>query len=175
MSYTTPYLTFLVNLFSLVDKGYSSIFVSMLESMHQKFLLKSKVIRNIGIVLFVLSFFAPLRWDDLRFFGGGIIFVATPDFAITEISAKPSEELSHSTLLFCIMMTAWLANFTVFFRLPLVIAIIAILLPWPAYIYLFSDLVHMIPFYPWAIGIALIHVSRFPKSWPKTLEPKPSD
>jgi hypothetical protein len=147
----------------------------MPESSHQKFLLKPKVIRNIGIVLFVLSFLAPLRWDDLRLFGGGCLFIATPSFALQEISVRPDEQLSHPIFLFIIMMTAWLANFTIFTRLPFVVALIAILLPWPAYIFLFSDVADYIPFYPWVIGIALIHISRFRKPLPNTaLEPTPT-
>jgi hypothetical protein len=145
----------------------------MPESMQQEFLLKPKVIRNIGILLIVLSFLAPLRWDDLRLFGGGYLFIATPGFAIQEISVKPDEELSHPIFLFVIMMIAWLANFTIFTRLPVALALIAIMLPWPAYIFLFSDCVGYIPFYPWAIGIALIHISRFRKPWPDT-SPEPN-
>jgi hypothetical protein len=69
------------------------------------------------------------------------------------------------------MMTAWIANLTVFTRLPVGLALIAILLPWPAYIFLFSVLAGFIPFYPWAVGIALIHLGRLAGPGPK-IEPR---
>jgi hypothetical protein len=121
-------------------------FVTMPESSNQKSLLRPKVIRNIGIVLFVLSFFAPFRWNDLRFFGGCFMFVAAPGFAFQEISVRPDEMLPHPITLFFVLMTTWLANFTIFTRLPLLVALIAILLPWFAYIYMFPELLDSIPF-----------------------------
>jgi hypothetical protein len=143
----------------------------MPESTQHPLLFRPKVIRNIGIVLFVLSFLAPPRWrggDDFHLFGGCAAFIQTPVIAIQAILANRDEAPSHPIFLFVMMMAAWSANFTIFTRMPLAVALIAVLLPWPAYIYLFSDLAGFIPFYLWAVGIALIHVSRFRKSWPNT-------
>jgi len=127
------------------------------------------MIRNIGIALFVLSFLVPPRWrggEDFHLFGGCAAFVQTPVIACQAILANRDEAPSHHILLFIIMMAAWIANLTIFTRMPLVVALIAILLPWPAYIYLYSVLAGFIPFYLWAVGIALIHLSRFRQPWP---------
>jgi hypothetical protein len=151
-------------------------FALMPESKHQMFLLRPKVIRNIGIVLFVLSFLAPARWrggEDFHLFGGCAAFIQTPVIACQAILANRDQAPSHPIFLFVIMMAAWVANLTVFTRMPFVVALIAILLPWPAYIYLFSDLVGFIPFYLWAVGIALIHLSRLCKPWPNQ-SPEPT-
>ena len=129
------------------------------------------MIRNIGILLFALSFIAPPRWqggEDFHFFGGGAAFIQTPVIACQAILTNRDQAPSRPIFLFIVMMAAWLANLTVFTRMPLIVALIAMLLPWPAYIYLFSDLAGFIPFYPWAVGIALIHLSRIPKPWPNT-------
>ena len=153
-------------------------FALMPESKHQMILLRPKVIRNIGIVLFVLSFLAPahpagdFRLRDYHLFGGVMAFIQTPVFACQRVlDVGPGESLSHAVFLFVIMMTAWIANLTVFTRLPVGLALIAILLPWPAYIFLFSVLAGFIPFYPWAVGIALIHIGRLAGPGPK-IEPR---
>jgi hypothetical protein len=64
---------------------------------------------------------------------------------------------------------AWLCNFTVFFRLQKWTASVAIIVPW---IFLLSwtippvqeevsfKTLSIIPFYPWAIGIGMIHLSK---------------
>jgi hypothetical protein len=138
----------------------------MPEIKHQMFLLRPKVIRNIGIVLFVLSFLAPSQpagGGDFHLFSGVVVFIQTPVFACEAVMEAPGAAPSHPVFLFVIIMTAWIANLTAFTRLPIGLALIAILLPWPAYIYLFSILAGFLPFYPWAIGIALIHIGRFPK------------
>jgi hypothetical protein len=138
--------------------------IVMPESKEKPFLLRSKVVRNIGIGLFVFSFLAPPHWeggDDFHLFGGVSAFITTP---VTAFQLKHEDRL-----LFIVMMAAWIANFTIFTRLPPAAAVLAILLPWPAYIYLFSDLRAFVPFYPWAAGIALIHLSRFPQ--PRHNEP----
>jgi hypothetical protein len=140
----------------------------MPESIQQPRSLRPKVIRNIGIGLFVLSFLAPPRWrggDDFHLFGGCAAFIQTPVIACQAILANRDEAPSHSTLLFIVMMAAWIANLTIFTRMPLAIAVISILLPWPAYFFLFSESVSFIPFYPWAAGIALIHLSRVAQPW----------
>jgi hypothetical protein len=147
----------------------------MSESKQQSFLLRPMVIRNIGIVLFVFSFLAPPSWrggDDFHLFGGVAAFIQTPVFACREMLPDPGQApSSNSIFISVIMMTAWIANLTIFTRLPFVVGLIAILLPWPAYIYLFSILAGFIPFYPWALGIALIHLSRMFGPRPK-VEPR---
>src|ERR1700743_2069716 len=116
--------------------------LSLPESKHQMFLLRPKVIRNMGIVLFVLSFLAPPRWRggaDFQLFGGVAAFIETPVLAYQVVMPfPPATPSSHSIFMFVIMMTAWITNLTVFTRLPIVVALIAILLPWLAYIFLFS-------------------------------------
>jgi hypothetical protein len=126
--------------------------------------MRPKNIRNIGIALFVISFLAPARLrqgEDSHFFGGFGAFYETPLFAFQAILANRYEAPSHPILLFMLMMGAWIANFSIFKRLPPILGLIAIFLPWPAYIFLFSVLAGFVPFYPWAVGIALIHLSRF--------------
>ena len=138
----------------------------MPESSQQRVWLRPKLIWKIGIVLFVLSFLVPPRWRggaDFHLFGGCAAFVQTPIVACQTVLANRDEAPSHPVLLFVIMMAAWCANLTVFTSMPRLIAVIAILFPWPAYVFLFSELAGFIPFYPWAVGIALIHLSRFPR------------
>jgi len=147
----------------------------MPESTRQP-LLRPKVVRNIGIGLFVLSFLAPPRWrggDDFHLFGGCAAFIQTPVIACQAILANRDGAPSHPVLLFVVMMAAWIANITVFTKMPLALAVTAIVLPWPSYIYLFSELSGFIPFYLWAAGIALIHLSRL--TWPWHNEPHAAD
>jgi hypothetical protein len=146
----------------------------MPEPKQRMFFLRPKLIRNVGIGLFVFSFLAPPRLGGghgFGLFGGAAAFIQTPVYACAEISQLPWDAPPHPILLFVIMMTAWIANLTVFTRLPVAVALIAILLPWPAYIYLFSDLAGFIPFNPWAVGIALIHIGRLAGPGPK-IEPR---
>jgi hypothetical protein len=89
-------------------------------------------------LLFVISFLAPThpagnyRLSDYHLFGGVMAFIQTPVLACQFVMMRQDEAPSHSIFLSVIMMTAWIANLTVFTRLPLVMALIAILLPWPA-------------------------------------------
>jgi hypothetical protein len=53
--------------------------------------------------------------------------------------------------------------------LPVWAALFAIVLPWSVYVCAFSIASRFIPFYPWAFGIALIHLSRILKPWPNML------
>jgi len=63
-----------------------------------------------------------------------------------------------------VLFGAWLANFTVFFRLPTLAAWFFILLPSAAFVCWFDLAVPFIPFYFWASGITLIHISRIMRS-----------
>lgn len=135
-----------------------------------------KLLRRIGFYLFILSFPLP-NWE---FEGMGIaIFFMTPSAVIGFVG-----QLFHFfewKLVFLAMgfSLGWLANFTVFFPLPTWARWTSIAAPWIAF---FSDvfLIHydsgvvgssidvgmltFIPFYPWAIGIGLIHYSQLRES-----------
>lgn len=131
--------------------------------------LSPKVIRNFGILFFILSFICP---------GGISIFLWTPYHAIQTITYSiegwyMDGERVHDYFTPIVMLAAWTANITIFFRLPWLVALFCIALPWIAYAFLFSFLVSFVPFYLWAIGIAFIHLSRLLKLWPYTA-PGPS-
>jgi hypothetical protein len=137
---------------------------------------KLKILRYIGIALFALSFVVPSVWGargDFRLFGGAQAFIETPIMAFKGLATNPNtshDPQYHLVFFFLLMMGAWIANLTIFVRVPRPLAVIAILLPWPAYICFFPDLTGFLPFYPWAVGIALIHISRWPK--PVYAQPK---
>jgi hypothetical protein len=89
-------------------------------------------------------------------------------------------ELFHDwsiTILALALAIGWLSNFTVFFRLPTLVAYMSVIAPWilfVAMIFLSNGagpdlhLLAFIPFYPWAFGIALIHLSRLQILWPNS-------
>ena len=58
----------------------------------------------------------------------------------------------------------WLANFSIFLRLPCWLRLVAILAPWLAFAVVLAKLparaTFFLYFYPWALGIALIHAAR---------------
>jgi len=58
----------------------------------------------------------------------------------------------------------WLANFTIFLRLPCWLRIMAIIAPWLAFTVVLAKVparaAFFLYFYPWALGIALIHAAR---------------
>ena len=93
----------------------------------------------------------------------------------------------HAAVLGISFSLGWLANFTVLFPLPSWARWTSIIAPWLAF---FSDvflrhynsgtvasgsidvgMLTFIPFYPWALGIALIHYSRLAED--KRLSPVP--
>ena len=129
-----------------------------------QFLMKPNVIRsirNIGIILFILSFFVPSldRSGNLQFFEGSKAFYTTPMLAYGEIIHY--EKFSEEGFTFLVLIAAWISNFTIFIDMPLVATLIAILLPWPAFfVYFHSFLSVFIPFYFWVAGMTLIHFSR---------------
>jgi len=160
-------------------------FAPMTESKHQMFLLRPKVIRNIGIALFVLSFLAPPQWQrgaDFHLFGGAAAFIQTPVWALT--GAAQGIQYGHwqPCLLGVLMVVGWFANFTVFIRSSLPIVLLFMASPWILYIgvtFLENTVgmsmvaVTFVPFYPWAFGIALIHLARLaepkPREEPRTI------
>jgi hypothetical protein len=158
---------------------------------HQRFSVRLKVIRNIGIALLILSFIVPPGGsilvptmgehfrDYLQPFWGFRIFINTPQmvFFLPLFRGPPIDNgfTPYEIFIRVILMGAWLANFTVFFRLPRPAAILAIVLPWTAFIFWFEFMAGFVPFYFWALGITFIHLSRILKSWPnKSPEPTPT-
>ena len=121
-------------------------------------------LRSVGVVLFVLSFIPP----------GAQAFLNTPIYAGQGLIRGFSSADARLIAWGCMLMIGWLANFTVFFRLPAFVAIFAVAAPWFVYIamlFLFVGpgveaprvdawVTTFVPFYPWALGIGLIHGSR---------------
>ena len=146
----------------------------------RKYPFSPNAIRNPGIVLFCLSYilppghaaFVPTMGDHandyLRPFGGLWAFVNTPA-AITFMPLWRGPPLDDGftpceIFIRAVLFGAWLTNFTIFFRLPTVAAWLVIILPWAAFVCWFDLAVHFIPFYFWAPGITLIHISRILRS-----------
>jgi hypothetical protein len=99
-------------------------------------------------------------------------FLQTPLFAWQAVADRGALATGHPFLLFVILMGAWISNFSVFFKMPYFMALIAILLPWLPYICFFHDMVGLLPFYPWAVGITFIYLSKSLKPWHnKSAEP----
>jgi hypothetical protein len=136
------------------------------------FLFRPRVVRNIGFALFALSFVAPGSWKaggDFSVCGGLTAFLYTPILAFKNIRIDMG---SWSRILISVtLLLSWSANFTIFFRLPLVAALIAIMLPWCIFISM-PGFAGFVAFYPWAFSIAIIHLSRLiertQKTYPRT-------
>ena len=134
----------------------------------------ARKLRWIGSVLFLMSFFTPQIESgqaglvvSVKDCGFGA-FVMTP--VVLAISLGNLAGLGDFLYTF-LLAAAWLNNFSVFLRLPPVAAWIPISIPWSLLIIAalgwlnLGSLWSYIPFYPWALGIGLIHVSAY-------LEPK---
>jgi hypothetical protein len=158
----------------------------MSDVKRRNFSVRQSLIRNIGITLFVLAFIIPPGGsvlvptmgkhfrDYLHFFLGCRVFIATPQmvFFMPLFRGPPIDDgfTPYEIFIRVILMGAWLANFTVFFRLPRLVALVAIILPWTAFIYWFEFVAGFVPFYFWALGITFIHLSRMLRSWPNKLQ-----
>jgi hypothetical protein len=147
-----------------------------------RFSVRPNVIRNIGITLFVLSFLVPpgsagfvpttgehFR-DYLQLFWGCRVFIFTPQMVsfLPLFRGPPIDDgfTPYEIFIRVILIGAWLTNFTVLFRLPRLATLVAIALPWIAFIFWFEFMAEFIPFYFWALGITFIHVSKILRSWP---------
>ena len=129
-----------------------------------------RVFQIIGITLFVLSFLVPSTWgagEPLQMFGGCIAFISAP-YIIFLMLAKLQFGSWHDISFFLELVVAWTANFTIFLRPRLIAALVGIFSLLVGYICLYSITVGKVQlyFYPWALGILLIHLSRILKSWP---------
>jgi len=133
---------------------------------------RSEWVRLAAAVIFALSFIPP----------GISAFCRTPGYAVSCFSDASEFGEVHNAFLGIALAIGWLSNFTVFLRPPRVVSIVAMASPWILYLgMLFLSynrgvktewpdtwVVTFVPFYPWAFGIGLIHLS-----W--LMEPVPKD
>ena len=122
------------------------------------------LIRHWGFVVFAVSFVTP----TCAFNGCGIVaFLLTAQFIWTEITHYADPRTWQELVFLTSMCLGWLSNFTVFFSLRRVLAAAATIAPWTLYFSMIFfensrsinvQFIKFIPFYPWAIGIAMIHL-----------------
>src|SRR5215468_3268578 len=127
---------------------------------------RPKLLRRIGFILFALSFVTP-NW---RFEGMGWgAFIAVPQLVWPNLVDGSVFQDWDVAVLNVSLSLGWLSNFTVFFPLPDRFARSAIAAPWILFVAMIfcsnssgPDFFAMkfIPFYPWALGIGMIHYSR---------------
>lgn len=107
-----------------------------------------------GWVLYLLSWVTP-SLDGRQF--GATAFVDSVRLAWHFFS-------TGSILPGLAVTLGWLANFSIFPRLPCWLRVMAIIAPWLAFTVVLANLparaAFFLYFYPWALGIALIHAAR---------------
>jgi hypothetical protein len=135
----------------------------------------SQMLSRTGWILFVLSLLTPDRFSHV--IGARLLLVAPVNgvhFLINGLRSLGHAGSLTSTLIGVALICGFLANLALFVRLNAAGRITAMLLPWPsfiAYCCLWSSgtLSHeaapwtLFYFYPWALGITLIHTSRLPR------------
>jgi len=135
----------------------------------------SQMLSRTGWTLFVLSLLTPDRLSHV--IGARLLLVAPVygvNFLINGLRSLGHAGSLTSTLIGVALICGFLANLALFVRLNDAGRITAMLLPWPsfvAYWCLWSSgtLSHeaapwtLFYFYPWALGITLIHTSRLPR------------
>jgi len=110
-----------------------------------------------------------LSWITPSLHGGGIgarAFIAAVRYGVA-FSVHP-DSVSGFILGLC-LLCGWLANFSIFIPLPVWARIVSIAAPWLAFaavlLLLHAPLsvreraASLLYFYPWALGIALIHIA----------------
>jgi hypothetical protein len=124
--------------------------------------LSPSTLRNWGIGLLIVSFLVP----DLGVSGNvkpcaGTLICISSGISLFHGLFRPASEWNLVEVARTIaLVLAFFSNFTVFFRVPHRWAWVPIVAPWFAFGYL-PAVGAFIPFYPWAIGIGLIHASRY--------------
>jgi hypothetical protein len=113
-----------------------------------------------GWLLYSLSWLTP-SIDGRQF--GAVAFVESVRWGWGLLTAG-------SLLAGACIMLGWLANFSILLRLPAWLRVVASLAPWLAFAVVLAKLpvrpslpgraAFFLYFYPWAVGIALIHASR---------------
>jgi len=136
-----------------------------------------KTIRGIGILSFGSSFLVPANLSDLSQIGGGFMaFIETPIWALIAATKGIQEDHWQGCMLGFLMVVGWASNFYIFLRLRLVGTLFAVASPWILFVGMsflenvtgFSTVaIDFIPFYPWALGIALIQLSQLNKPRPQ--------
>jgi hypothetical protein len=115
-------------------------------------------LRLLGFMLFLLSFIP-----------GFPAFITVPRLLWDSFVEHDIFRDWHSFAVYGSLSLGWLSNFTVFSSLPLAVAVVAIAAPWILMLAMVfygnttgPDLhwLGYVPFYPWAIGINMIHCSR---------------
>lgn len=135
----------------------------------------SQMLSRTGWILFILSLLTP---DRLSHAIGARLLLVAPVYGVNFL-IHGLRSLGHaasltSTLIGVALICGFVANVALFVRLNDAGRITAMLLPWPsfaAYCWLWSSgtFSHeaapwtLFYFYPWALGIALIHTSRLPR------------
>jgi hypothetical protein len=136
----------------------------------------SQMLSRTGWILFILSLLTP---DRLGHAIGARLLLVAPVYGVNFL-INGLRSLGHagsltSTLLGVALICGFVANVALFVRLNDAGRITAMLLPWPsfvAYCCLWSSgtfFSHeaapwtLFYFYPWALGITLIHTSRLPR------------
>ncbi len=107
-----------------------------------------------GWVLYLLSWVTP-SLDGRQF--GATAFVLSVRLARHLLS-------TGSVLAGTLVLLGWLANLSVFLRLPCSLRLLAVGAPWLAFAVVLAKVparaTFFLYFYPWALGIALIHAAR---------------
>jgi hypothetical protein len=115
---------------------------------------------RVGWLLYGLSWLTP-SIDGRQV--GAVAFVQSVRFGWNLLS-------TGNILLAACVMLGWLANFSIIPRLPAWLRVVASIAPWLAFAVVLAKLpvrpslaeraAFFLYFYPWAVGIALIHASR---------------
>ena len=118
-----------------------------------------------GIFLFIVSFAVPTA--DLRGFGISA-FIMTVQ-SVYGMCADGEVFRSWDSARFAFALGfGWISNFSVLFRLPLLVAAAMVTAPWVifcAFLFFHPEqpetwVLSFIPFYPWAFGIGLVNYAR---------------
>jgi hypothetical protein len=115
-----------------------------------------------GWMLYAISWITP-SIDGHQV--GALAFVATVRFALGLLATGTAWRVSLGV---CVIL-GWLANLSIFVRLPAWARVVSIAAPWFAFVVvllivpvrpsLSRRAAFFLYFYPWAIGIALIHIA----------------
>lgn len=130
---------------------------------------RSRFVLTLGVALFVLSFFAP--WPELNVrpvewnFCWGFCACFLAFVTLVRGFAEPFDWPTTVGLLG--LGIAWSANLSVLVRFPRWLLPLPILAPWAIALFYWllldntTGFLSFPLFYPWALGIALIHDSRY--------------